>query len=263
MALIHCNFFSEVLALATSMDVILPQQARGPAAGPVAAAGRGLPTLYLLHGGLDDHTVWQRRTSIERYAAPLGLAVVMPAVGRSFYTDAVHGLRYWTFVSEELPALARSFFPLSAARKGNFVAGLSMGGYGAFKLALRCPEKFAAAASLSGSLDLSSNTNAEGAWRAELEDIFGDLGAIAGGDNDLLHLAKKVARSRGPKPRLYQWCGTEDFLYAGNVRFRDHARRLGLDLTYEESPGSHEWSYWDRQIRRVLEWLPLAKSKSL
>jgi len=259
MALIHCNFFSDVLGLSTAMDVILPQTVGREAGGTSGAQGRRHPTLYLLHGLSDDHTIWQRQTSIERYVEGRGLAVVMPAVGRSFYTDAVHGLRYWTFVSEELPALARSFFPLSAAREDTFAAGLSMGGYGAFKLALRCPEQFAAAASLSGALDLADHANAEGAWRAELEDIFGSLDAIAGSDNDLLHLAENVARASGPKPRLYQWCGTEDFLYAGNVRFRDHARRLGLDLTYEEGPGTHEWSYWDRQIQRVLEWLPLQK----
>ena len=67
----------------------------------------------------------------------------------------------------------------------------------------------------------------------------------------------QFARTKGPKPKLYQWCGTEDFLYGQNVSFRDHARTLGLDLTYEEGPGEHVWSYWDKQIQRVLEWLPL------
>jgi S-formylglutathione hydrolase FrmB len=266
MALIHCDFFSEVLGLSTSMDVILPQpSSRPPDGGPVAPGRSSLPpsprqypTLYLLHGLSDDHTIWQRRTSVERYVAPLDLAVVMPAVGRSFYADTAFGHRYWTFVSEELPALARSFFPLSAARADTFVAGLSMGGYGAFKLALRCPEKFAAAASLSGALDMAGQAKAaEKEWRTELEHVFGDLDALAGSDNDLLHLAAKIARSTGPRPALYQWCGAEDFLYQDNLKFRDHARRVGLALTYEEGLGAHEWSYWDRQIQRVLEWLPL------
>jgi S-formylglutathione hydrolase FrmB len=136
-----------------------------------------------------------------------------------------------------------------------------MGGYGAFKLALRCPEKFAAAASLSGALDMAGQAKAaEKEWRTELERVFGDLGALAGNDNDLLHLAAKIARSTGPRPALYQWCGTGDFLYQDNLRFRDHARRVGLALTYEEGPGTHEWSYWDRQIQRVLEWLPLKRN---
>lgn len=98
------------------------------------------PTLYLLHGLSDDDSIWLRRTSIERYVAQMGIAVVMPQVHRSFYTDMAAGGQYWTFISEELPALARSFFPLSAKREDNFVAGLSMGGYGALKLGLRKPE---------------------------------------------------------------------------------------------------------------------------
>jgi S-formylglutathione hydrolase FrmB len=259
MALIHCDFFSEVLGLSTSMCVILPQAAAGQIGMPSAAAPRRHPTLWLLHGLSDDHTIWQRRTSIERYVAPLGLAVVMPAAGRSFYTDTTFGHRYWTFVSEELPALARSFFPLSAARQDNFVAGLSMGGYGAFKLALRRPEMFAAAASLSGALDMATQPeDTDDAFLAELARIFGPLADLPGSDNDLLHLAEALARSRGPKPALYAWCGTEDFLYQQNTRFRDHARRVGLPLTYEEGPGTHEWKYWDQQIQRVLDWLPLA-----
>jgi S-formylglutathione hydrolase FrmB len=258
MALFHCDFFSEVLGLSTSMDVVLPQPTTGQIGMASAGGKRKHPTLYLLHGLSDDHTIWQRRTSIERYVAPLGLAVVMPAVERSFYADTAFGHRYWTFASEELPALARSFFPLSEARDDNFVAGLSMGGYGALKLALRRPDRFAAAASLSGALDMAGQARAaEKEWRTELQNVFGDLNALAGSDNDLMHLAEKVARSPALKPALYQWCGTEDFLYQDNLRFRDHARRLGLPLTYEEGPGTHEWSFWDRQIQRVLEWLPL------
>lgn len=261
MALVHCDFFSEVLGLSTSMDVILPQAAGKAQIGMASAARqRKHPTLWLLHGMSDDHTIWQRRTSIERYVAPMGLAVVMPAAGRSFYTDMKVGPRYWTFLSEELPAVARSLFHLSDARKDNFVAGLSMGGYGAFKWALRCPHQFAAAASLSGSLDMARHCKAEGDWRKELECVFGDLCKIARSDNDLFHLARQVARSKGPKPRLYQCCGTQDFLYADNLAFRDYARKVGMDLTYEEGPGEHEWGYWDRMIQRVLEWLPLKKA---
>ncbi len=110
--------------------------------------------LYLLHGMSDDHTAWLRYTSIERYAARHGLAVVMPAVGRSFYANEAHGHPYWDFLSEELPAVVGRFLRVSDRREDTFVAGLSMGGYGAFKWALRQPERFAAAASLSGALDV-------------------------------------------------------------------------------------------------------------
>jgi putative tributyrin esterase len=261
MALIQCDFFSEVLGLSTAMLVILPQ-ATARQVGMAGTAGAGKhPTLYLLHGMSDDHTTWVRRTSIERYVAPLGLAVVMPAVHRSFYTDMAQGYRYWTFMSEELPALARSFFPLSAVRDENFVAGLSMGGYGAFKLALSYPEHYAAAASLSGALDLVTTFRhlRDPDLLAERRLIFGELGPIEGGKHDLFSLAQQLAGSATAKPRLYQCCGTGDPLYESNVRAKGYFQSLGLDVTYEEGPGEHEWGYWDQQIQRVLAWLPLQR----
>ncbi len=254
MALIHCDFFSEVLGISTSMYVILPQ-ATNTQIGMQGKTHTGKhPVLYLLHGLSDDHTIWLRRTSIERYVAHLGIAVVMPAVNRSFYTDMTCGYRYWTFISEELPMLARSFFHLSDAREDNFVAGLSMGGYGAFKLGLRCPDKFCAAASLSGCFELS---NLDADLHGELQNIFGDSKKMKGSENDLFYLAEALAGSEGLKPKLYQCCGTEDSLNKENQKFFNFCRKLPLDLTYEEEPGEHEWGYWDLKIRRVLEWLPI------
>ena len=249
MPLIHCNFFSQALGLSTSMDVILPLHPWSP--GASARDGKH-PTLFLLHGLSDDHTIWQRRTSIERYVEDLDLAVVMPAVERSFYTDMRTGLPYWTFISEELPCVARSLFPLSDAREDNFVAGLSMGGYGAFKLALSHPERFAAAASFSGLMDITLPFK-DSERLAEVSAVFGSLEETRGGPNDLFWLARKLARSKhAPGLRMYQWCGQQDFLYKSNVKFRKHAERLGLDLTYAEGPGDHSWRYWDEQIQVFL-----------
>ncbi|MDF2959732.1 MAG: esterase [Paenibacillus sp.] len=255
MAFIDCHFFSESLGISASMYVILPQPTTRQIGMETRAVKEKHPTLFLLHGLSDDHTIWMRRTSIERYAAEYGLAVVMPAVNRSFYTDMAHGYRYWTFISEELPALARSFFPLSEQREDTFAAGLSMGGYGALKLALSCPDRFAAGASLSGATDVARL--AEERDPVEFGHIFGDLKKFKGSRNDLFHLAEELSQSGGPRPRLYQCCGTEDFLYQDNVRFREHCRSLSLDLTYEEEPGAHEWGYWDRKIQSVLKWLPI------
>lgn len=131
MALLRCNFFSDVLGMSMSMTVILPQKTRNQIGMAGAAPTDRHPCLYLLHGLSDDDTIWSRRTSIERYVAPLGLAVIMPNVHRGFYTDMAHGYRYWTYISEEIPALAQSFFHISDRREDTFVAGLSMGGYGA------------------------------------------------------------------------------------------------------------------------------------
>jgi putative tributyrin esterase len=259
MAFIDCHFFSDSLGVSASMYVILPQAARNQIGMEAADRGGKHPTLYLLHGLSDDHTIWMRRTSIERYASAMGLAVVMPAVNRSFYTDMPNGHRYWEFVSEELPALAQSFFPLSDRREDNFVAGLSMGGYGAMKLGLICHERFAAAASLSGVTDV--RWAVENVSGNEFRWLLGEPSSITGTKADLFHLAKELKESGKEQPKLYQCCGTEDFLYDVNVRFRDHVRELGLELTYEEEPGVHSWGYWDEKIQAVLNWLPLAEKK--
>lgn len=243
MALVHCHFPSETLALDTSMTVVLPDE-------PVPATG--FPTLYLLHGLSDDHTAWVRQTAIERYLAPLGLACVMPAVHRSFYTDEEHGGRFWTFLSRELPGRAASYFRLSARRTDTFVAGLSMGGYGALKWALREPERFAAAASLSGALDVAARQEDPRPQDAEwLRRVFGTR-PVAGTDDDLF-----VLLERSVPPPLYVACGTEDFLYPDNVRFLDACAAKAIPVTTDLGPGEHEWGYWDRVIQKVLAWLPV------
>ncbi|TVY08178.1 alpha/beta hydrolase [Paenibacillus cremeus] len=257
MALIQCHFFSEVLQLSTSMTVILPQQTRTQIGMQNVKRSERHPTLYLLHGMSDDDTIWLRRTSIERYVAPLGLAVVMPQVHRSSYTDMAYGNRYWTFLSEELPELARSFFPLSDAREDNFVAGLSMGGYGAMKWALNKPDQFAAAASLSGGLN-RAKVPTEPQRLRDYRLTFGEE-SVAGTENDLFWLLQQCDQSDAPKPKLYQCCGTEDFLYEDNLLFRDACRKTSFDFTYEEEPGTHEWGYWDQKIQAVLSWLPMEK----
>ncbi len=257
MALIQCHFYSEVLELNTTMTVILPQHTNTQIGKQNVSDDGNYPTLYLLHGRTDDDTIWLRRTSIERYVAPLGLAVIMPQVHLSYYTDMAYGNRYFTFISEELPSIAQSFFHLSNEREDNFVAGLSMGGYGAMKLALRHPDRFSAAASLSGVLDIANET-----WFRTNKSyplIFGE-DSIKGSDNDLLWLLEKCDKMEEPKPKLYQCCGTEDFLYEQNSVFRQTCEKMSFDYTYEEGPGTHDWAYWDAKIQDVLTWLPLRQS---
>ncbi|OGV33311.1 MAG: esterase [Lentisphaerae bacterium GWF2_45_14] len=259
MAFIECKFHSESLKLATSMNVILPQQTSSQIGMKGKSSKGKFPVLYLLHGMSDDQTIWGRRTSIERYAAPLGLAVVMPCAGRSFYTDMASGSKYWTFISEELPAIARSFFPLSEKREDNFVAGLSMGGYGAFKLAFRKPENFSFAASLSGALDIPEFFKASPPIKDELTGIFGPEKKVPGSDNDFFHLAEKLFKSKKQAPALFMSCGTEDYLCGSNQKFKKHLEGLKADFIYDEAPGNHEWGYWDLKIQRVLSILPLKK----
>jgi len=263
MILNEVNFFPETLGLRSTMYVLLPQRTLADMKGKRAPKYR---TLYLLHGHSDDHTAWMRWSSIEKYIEGLNLAVVMPAVHLSFYNDMAYGGKYWQFISEEVPAAVRDMFPLSSKREDNFVAGLSMGGYGAFKMALTHPDRFAAAASLSGALDIwavvnpRSDRNNE-VWLAAMRTVFGDLSKVPGSKHDLIALARKVAKG-SVQPRLYQCCGTEDILHPDNIRFRDAIRKLPLDLTYEEGPGEHVWGYWDKMIQNVLAWMFPTKRKS-
>ena len=263
MILNEVHFFPETLGLRSTMSVLLPQRTLAQMKNKRTPRYR---TLYLLHGYSDDHTAWMRWSSIEKYVEELNLAVVMPEVHVSFYNDMAHGGKYWQFISEEVPAAVRDMFPLSSKREDNFVAGLSMGGYGAFKLALTHPDRFAAAASLSGALDIWAVVNPRSdrnndIWLAAMRNVFGELSNVPGSKHDLIALAKKVARG-AVRPRLYQCCGTEDILYPDNLRFRDAVRKLPLDLTYQDGPGEHVWPYWDKMIQNVLAWM-FPKGKSL
>lgn len=259
MAFIQCDFHSDVLGMACSMNVIIPQ----PAATQIGMKGGSkkekYPVLYLLHGCSDDHSIWGRRTSIERYVAGMDLAVVMPNVHRSYYTDMKSGGKYWTFISEELPKVAQAFFPISSERKDNFVAGLSMGGYGTLKLALSCPDKFAAAASLSGVTDLYNFWKGMENGSEDFNRIFGSPEEFKGSSNDLLKLSADLKKSGKEIPEIFQICGTEDFLYDGNINFRNHLQKLGYDFKYKEAPGVHSWDFWDLHIQDVLKWLPIDK----
>ena len=257
MALLHTDFFSNTLGMCVQMDVILPQRTTGQIGMEGAVRPGKYPTLYLLHGLSDDHTIWQRRTSIERYVADMGIAVVMPCTHRSWYTDTATGMNYWTYVSQELVETCRDFFPnMSSEREKTWAAGLSMGGYGALKLGLRASETFSKVASLSGAVDVAGLTAPLSSQRLSYWDtIFGPADQIKGSFNDLFAAAEELKASGKPLPDVFMWCGTEDGLLGGNVAMRDHLKKLGYNVCYSQSPGDHQWKYWDEQIQNVLNWL--------
>ena len=258
MAFLQVNFFSSVLGKSTNMNVILPQTAAGHI-GIDGDAGDTYPVLFLLHGMSDDYSAWMRYTSVERYAVERGLSVVMPDGALSFYTDMVHGRKYFEFITEELPAVCRDFFPrMSQRRDGRFIAGLSMGGYGALKASLTCPQTYGAAASLSGVVDIQEfcRMSHEGRRKILSED-FPDIDAVAGTDDDIFYLAERTA-GRGEKPRIFLRCGTEDILIDMHRRASDHFLGLGYDIDSSERQGAHRWDFWDKNICDALDFL-LAK----
>lgn len=255
MAHLRCDFYSDALGLSTSMTVILPQQTRTQIGMAGRAGSQPPPVLYLLHGLSDDDTTWLRRTSVERYVAPLGLAVIMPQVHRSFYNDQAYGGAYWTFLSEELPGLVDEFFRVSDRREDTFVAGLSMGGYGAMRWALNHPDRFAAAATFSGAVNITGMRTS----RVRQDDprlyerIFGQ--DPVPDSADLFKLIKQVDHDQCPA--LYVGCGTEDGLVEDNRAFVSLIEDAGLDVRTSFVPGEHEWGLWDTEIQRLLDWLPI------
>lgn len=261
MALFHCNFLSKALFNNTDVTVFIPSMVHHQiyVDEPYPySRDRKYPVLYLLHGHSGDHTDWVTRTNIVGYAEDRQLAVVMPSVCNSFYCDMAHGMGYWTYVSQELPLFIQSMFPVSDKREDTYVAGLSMGGYGAVKLALGRPERFASAATLSGFLDVSLVKEEDHpSFIQSYRNAFGEADP-AGTGNDLLHVLEERVRAGVKLPKLYQACGTADPLYQANLNFLRKARSLNADITYVEEAGAgHEWGYWDRQIVKALDWMPL------
>jgi len=228
---------------------LLPEGVPGP-----------FPVLYLLHGYSDDHTGWTRRSSIERYVDQYPMIVIMPDGGHGWYSDALTMpySQYDTYITKELMGFVDTMFPTIAERRGRAVAGLSMGGYGALKLAVKHPELFCAAHSFSGapliaSKDENGSSKRRGGdenspWSVEQRLIFGDK--PKGGPDDLLKLYVEA----DPKtlPSISLDCGVDDFLIEDNRQFTAYLTENKIPHLYEEFPGAHDWAYWDTHIQSVL-----------
>lgn len=256
MAIFQCKVKSQKLCNNTDVTVFIPYLPPGPVkeGGPYPYRSHRYQVLYLLHGHSGDNQDWVTHTNIINYAQERQLAVIMPSAWDSFYCDMAYGKAFWAYISEELPYFIESMFPVSTRREDTFVAGLSMGGYGAMKLGLHHPERFCAAASLSGVLDLSRGEDLEGIADT-MRNVFG-TGPVK--EDDLMYVLERGVRSGVKLPDLYVACGTADFLYQQNQNFLNKAKSLNVPVKYEEeAEAGHEWSFWDTYIRRVLDWLPL------
>lgn len=245
MALVHLDFSSKALEMATTAKVILPEE------GELSQA----KVLYLLHGLTDNCTGWTRYTSIERYARERNIAVVMPEVQRSWYCDMKNGLNYFRYVSEELPQVCHRFFGLSLDREKTYIAGLSMGGFGALKTALTYPQRYAGVGSFSGAVDLDAilERNKTNILRSrEAVAILGPELTI-GRENDLKALAEKAE----PLPKIYMSCGEQDVLYPNNCSLHSHLESLNIPHRFDHRPGDHTWDFWDQSVRDCLAYLDL------
>ena len=240
MALVSLKLYSNALQMQTEVNVIIPQK--------IIEDKKGNKSLYLLHGLSDDQSIWLRRTSIERYAEEYGICVIMPFGGRSFYFDQINGEKYYSYIAKELPQVMRDLFGISDKRENTYIAGISMGGYGALKIALKECDKFCGGAGLSSVANIKTELIKE-----HLNNLLNGNTQIV--DEDDLYRLIEEKENDINKPKLYAWCGTEDFLYEDNVAFKEYVKNFKYEFTYSESEGNHSWSSWDSQIVKVIEWM--------
>ncbi|HEY0379671.1 MAG TPA: alpha/beta hydrolase family protein [Pyrinomonadaceae bacterium] len=226
-----------------------------------ATSGKRYPVLYLLHGLTGNENDWWERSKLTAYAARYHLIVVTPGVGDSWYANSASdpSARYEDVIVKDLIPHIDSEYRTLDRREARAIAGLSMGGLGAMKFALRYPEMFAFAASFSGAfgvpLTASLGKKPSARMLAELRQVFGDEKSQARRDNDLFALVRQVPPKGVRLPYLYVSTGKSDPLPQVadiNPRFAEAMRAQKLKHEYNERPGTHDWKFWDSEVELML-----------
>lgn len=238
MAHIRCDFRSEALDMGTSMTIVLPEN----------RDMFDVNVVYLLHGLADNCTGWSRYTSVERYARKYEIALVIPEVQRSFYTDMEYGLKYFTFVHDELPQICKKFFGFSNKPSETYVMGLSMGGYGALKCLFTTPERYAGCGAFSAVTDINSREKEARTQRSrERMAIFG---SEISESSDLFSILNSVKTKISP---CYIACGEQDDLYFQSESIVEALKAKGVATTFEHWEGTHNWDFWDKAVARCFK----------
>ena len=254
MALIQVNYQSKALFRTVPMNVILPaDRFDADTDSYLNKPDRKYKTLYLLHGLLGNYTDWVSKTRIQTWAEEKNLAVVMPSGDNSFYFKSRTPWNdYGTFIGEELVDITRRMFPLSDKREDTFIAGLSMGGYGALRNGIVYSNTFSHVVGLSSAIHLFEDLSEE----ANIG-LFDNLKEAAESNLNPKVAVKEMLDEGRKIPGIYMSCGRNDDLLSVNEDFRDYLKEKGIDVTWDEEDAGHEWYFWDSQIKKVLDWLPL------
>lgn len=266
MASFLVNFTSQSLGRTVPVYVILPTDKMYFPGMPVRTQGKPYKTLYLLHGVLGNYTDWLHGTRIQRWAEENDLAVVMPSGDNAFYVDQPWNCNYYSkFIGEELVNFTRKSFPLSHNREDTYIAGLSMGGYGALHNGLKYHETFGYIAGLSAALVVNESMLTRPQehmifieFKTYAQSCFGqDLEAALRSDVNPKVLVDRLISEGVKFPKIYMACGESDGLLGVNEDFVKYLNDRSVDVIFEKGPGAHEWDFWDTYIKKVLEWLPL------
>jgi S-formylglutathione hydrolase FrmB len=256
MPLIQISYRSDFVG---RKDIALLYPAKAPNALPFHRAEsyerpeeKRYPVLWLLHGGGDDFTAWPLNAMFLRRCERMGLAVVMPTI-QDFLGYRNELGDFYRQIGEELPEMIGNLFPISRRREDNFIAGLSYGGYLAYRIALDHPGNYACVGSFSSPLDCEADLRERHAGQPG----FPAAWEIPGSPLDILSTAARLKAEGRPMPRLFQACGTEDFTWQYNQTAKERFRALGCDHSWFEAPGVHNFDFWNLALEKYLDWLPL------
>lgn len=224
--------------------------------------GKGIPTLYLLHGHGNCCEEWISNSNIQEYAMKQGLAVMMPEGENSFYLNQKGAHRnYENYVGRELVEFTRKLFPLSKRREDTFVGGISMGGFGAIHTGLAFPETFGKVMALSSALIIHQVAGKQEGYEDPAGDyeyyrsIFGDLAQLLTSHANPEQLILDLQAEGKRIPELYMACGTEDFLLEHNREFKRFLDAHQVPVEYQESPGDHNFTFWNPYLESGLAWM--------
>ena len=256
MALLELNFFSPSLEQNSRVLAALPE--------PAELDGTPLKTVWMLHGYSGSCTDWQRMSGIERHAVSRRVAVIMPDAENSFYADMAYGKPWFTYLTKELPDYLRRVLPLSDKREDCFIGGLSSGGYGAMKIGLTVPERFAAIACLSAynipeDFAWQYPDKPEG-WRRMFRLCYGERfpDRMMGSEHDLWTLAERVCAGGMPRPRIYHVWGDRDVARRGALIMNRYFTDAGdFDYFGKEYPGYHDFDFWDARLPEMFDFFGL------
>ena len=247
MASFSGTVYSKSLGMDTNLNIITPR-------GKLSDNGNIPRVAYLLHGLSDNAAAWLENANLRELSDKYNIAFVLPEVQRSFYTDMAFGPDYYTYISYELPQIVSSLFKFSEKAEDTYIFGLSMGGYGALKIAMKNPEKFAAVGAFSSvcnikaAMDDGDNVNF---LEKERKAVLGaDYELLP--ENDLFLIADTFSKKKN-KPKIYLSCGSDDFLIDMNKAFSEHLEKLRVAHTFESWEGIHNWKFWRESLNRALE----------
>ena len=205
-------------------------------------------TLYLLHGLYGSDDIFLANTSIQKFAEDHGIAIVIPCGENSFYVDNEQAHAYYgEYVGQELLDITRNIFPLSHKREDTFIAGFSMGGYGAIRNGLKYSQNFSKIGMISAALitdEIINYTDDTNVLRSRqfYESVFGDLNKLKGSDMD----PKALIENCEDIPDIFMACGIDDFLFEKNADFYRFLNSKNIDATFIGDEGEHTWEFCDK-----------------